>query len=303
MLSKNLTEIGKEGNPAYECWLNYRPVEAPIAEAYKALCRFVHVSGSSPVLNSAASELALGLESILGILPEKGQGYDGITLTTAEKTDLLTPSEKDQILPEGFMIRHHPQGFVIAGKDDRGILYGVFAFLRLLQLKTAPEAMNRVENPANMLRMVNHWDNIDGSVERGYAGKSIYFRNNQFIMDVKRLRDYARLLASVGINAVVINNVNVHYHETLLIDRYLPDVVKVAEIFRLYGVTLYLSINYSSPIQLGGLDNADPLDPTVQAWWCEKARQIYQRSRFGGFWSSPIRKTAGSRFYIRKGKP
>ncbi|NLO39053.1 MAG: alpha-glucuronidase [Ruminiclostridium sp.] len=284
MLSKNLTEIGKEGNPAYECWLNYRPVEAPIAEAYKALCRFVHVSGSSPVLNSAASELALGLESILGILPEKGQGYDGITLTTAEKTDLLTPSEKDQILPEGFMIRHHPQGFVIAGKDDRGILYGVFAFLRLLQLKTAPEAMNRVENPANMLRMVNHWDNIDGSVERGYAGKSIYFRNNQFIMDVKRLRDYARLLASVGINAVVINNVNVHYHETLLIDRYLPDVVKVAEIFRLYGVTLYLSINYSSPIQLGGLDNADPLDPTVQAWWCEKARQIYQQiPDLGGF--------------------
>ena len=137
----------------------------PIAEEYRALCKFITVNGNSPILQSAADELNLGLGSMLGIQPEKGQGTDGITLANAEKTDLLTPSEKGQILAEGFMIKLLPQGFVIAGKDDRGILFGVFAFLRLLQLKTPPQAMNRVENPATMLRMVNQWDNLDGSIE------------------------------------------------------------------------------------------------------------------------------------------
>jgi len=101
---------------------------------------------------------------------------------------------------------------------------------------------------------------------------------------MKRLRDYARLLASTGLNAIVINNVNVHHYETLLIEDYLPDVAKVADVFRRYGITVYLTINYSSPIQLGGLDTADPLNPDVQAWWCEKAREIYRHiPDLGGF--------------------
>lgn len=284
MIHTNVKQTGNERNPAYECWLSYRPINDPIVDEYRLLCKFITVSENSPILQAAAGELSLGLASILGILPEKGQGAEGITLIHAEKTELLTSSEKDLIFDEGFMIKYHPQGFVIAGKDDRGILYGVFAFLRLLQLKTPPDAINRVENPASMLRMVNHWDNIDGSVERGYAGKSIFFKNNQFILDIKRLRDYARLLASVGLNAVVINNVNVHFYETLLIEDYLPDVAKVAEVFRQYGVKLYLSVNYSSPIQLGGMDNADPLNPAVQNWWCEKTRKIYQHiPDLGGF--------------------
>ena len=127
------------------------------------------VNGDSPILQSAADELNLGLASILGIRPEKGQQNDGITLTYAEKTDLLTPSEKSQVQAEGFILKHLARGFVIAGKDDRGILYVVFAFLRLLQLETPPQAINRIENPANMLRMVNHWDNMAVRVERGYA--------------------------------------------------------------------------------------------------------------------------------------
>lgn len=284
MMHENVKETENEKNPAYECWLNYRPVREPVAEEYRALCKFVTVNGDSPILQSAADELNLGLASILGIRPEKGQQNDGITLTYAEKTDLLTPSEKSQVQAEGFILKHLARGFVIAGKDDRGILYGVFAFLRLLQLETPPQAINRIENPANMLRMVNHWDNMDGSIERGYAGGSIFFKNNQFIMDMKRLRDYARLLASTGLNAIVINNVNVHHYETLLIEDYLPDVAKVADVFRRYGITVYLTINYSSPIQLGGLDTADPLNPDVQAWWCEKAREIYRHiPDLGGF--------------------
>ncbi len=284
MMHTNVKQTGNERNPAYECWLNYRPINDPIVEEYRPLCKFITAHESSPILQSAVDELISGLGIMLGTQPEMGLGTEGITLVHADKTDLLPPSEKDQILDEGFMIKYHPQGFVIAGKDDRGILYGVFAFLRLLQLKTRPDAMSRVENPANMLRMVNHWDNIDGSIERGYAGKSFFFKNNQFIMDMKRLRDYSRLLASVGLNAVVINNVNVHYYETLLIEDYLPDVAKVADVFGKYGIKLYLSVNYSSPIQLGGLDNADPLNPAVQDWWCEKARKIYHHvPNLGGF--------------------
>lgn len=284
MMHANVKQTGNERNPAYECWLNYRPINDPIAEEYRPLCKFITVHESSPILQSAVDELISGLGNMLGTQPEMGQGTEGITLIHAEETDLLTIFEKDQILAEGFMIKLLPRGFVIAGKDDRGILYGVFAFLRLLQMKTPLQAMNRVENPSNMLRMVNQWDNIDGSIERGYAGESIFFKNNQFIMDMERLRDYARLLASIGLNGIVLNNVNVHFYETQLIEDYLPDVAKVAEVFRRYGVTLYLTINYSSPIQLGGLDSADPLDPGVQAWWCEKAGQVYRHiPDLGGF--------------------
>ena len=124
--------------------------------------------------------------------------------------------------------------------------------------------------------MINHWDNMDGSIERGYAGNSIFFRDNQFISDKDSVRDYARLLASVGINGVSINNVNVHDQETRLITReLLPEVALLADIFRSYGIRLYLSINYSSPIDLGGLSTADPLDGTVQDWWCQKASEVY----------------------------
>lgn len=283
-MSRFIDEIGYKGNPAYECWLNYRPVKEPLAQAYRALCKSIRVTGDSPILCSAVSELTFGIERMLQFRPEKQQNHQGITLTTLAETDLITPSEKEQVADEGYIIRHHENGFIIAGKKDRGILYGVFAFLRQLQLETTPEAMNRLDNPTSMLRMINHWDNLDGSIERGYAGKSIFFRDNKFIHDIKRMRDYARLLASVGINSVIINNVNVHYHETLLIADYLPDVAKMADVFRQYGIAVYLSINYSSPMQLGGLSNADPLDPDVQKWWCEKAAEIYKMiPDLGGF--------------------
>lgn len=283
-MSLIVDEIGMTNNPAYECWLNYRPIKENLAAAYRGLCKSIRVAGDSPILHSAVTELTFGIERMLQIRPEKSHALPGITLTTVDETDRITPCEKERIAEEGFIIKHDENGFIIAGREDRGILYGVFTFLRQLQLGTAPEAMTRIENPTSMIRMINHWDNIDGSIERGYAGKSIFFRDNKFIMDMKRIRDYARLLASVGINGLTINNVNVHYHETLLIADFLPDVAKVADIFRQYGIKVYLSINYSSPIQLGGLSTADPLDPAVQSWWCSKAAEVYQAiPDLGGF--------------------
>lgn len=128
--------------------------------------------------------------------------------------------------------------------------------------------------------MINQWDNVDGSIERGYAGESIFYDNGEFTLDLGRIRDYARLLASTGINAISINNVNVHRRESLfLTERYLNDVAKVAAEFRAYGIRLFLSANYASPIEIGGLRTADPLDAQVREWWNIQTAKVYARFR------------------------
>lgn len=132
--------------------------------------------------------------------------------------------------------------------------------------------------------MINQWDNMDGSVERGYAGESIFYEDNRVTSNLQRIQDYARLLASSGINAIAINNVNVHRVESRLLTEFLPDVAKLAAIFRSYAIKLFLSINYASTIELGGLLTADPLDSNVREWWSAAASEIYAAiPDFGGF--------------------
>ncbi|MBW7461835.1 alpha-glucuronidase, partial [Paenibacillus sepulcri] len=148
---------------------------------------------------------------------------------------------------EGYVIRTEEdagsQYIVLAGKTDKGVLYAVFHLLRLMQDGASLEGLSIAENPKNGLRMIDHWDNMDGSIERGYAGKSIFYRDSDIAADMARIRDYARLLASVGLNAVSINNVNVHRVETTLItDVFLPKVAQIAGVFRSYGIKLFLSI-------------------------------------------------------------
>ncbi len=240
----------------------------------------------SLVFKTALNELKFGLEKILGKAPADTADSDGgIVLGFCENIKSLPEELASGVEKEGYIVRYRDGKTIIAGKTDRGVLYGVFAFLRLLQLETPLEKINLVNNPANMLRMINHWDNMDGTIERGYAGNSIFYANNGFIDDKTRVRDYARLLASIGINGIVINNVNVHYHETRLITKlYLPEVAKLADIFREYGITVFLSVNFASPVELGELPTADPLDVRVQNWWREKAEEIYSYiPDFGGF--------------------
>ncbi len=125
---------------------------------------------------------------------------------------------------------------------------------------------------------------MDGSIERGYAGKSIFYKDNNLRNDLARVRDYARMLASIGINALSINNVNVSYEETRLIDDKLEMVITIADILRDYGITTYLSVNYAAPMQLSSIDTADPLDEKVRLWWKEKTAEIYEQiPDFGGF--------------------
>lgn len=181
---------------------------------------------------------------------------------------------------EGFRVYHDKKGLVLSANNDLGLLYGSYALLRD---NAAGKAIAlREEIPAYNVRVLNHWDNLDGTIERGYSGHSIW--NWDELPDVvsPRYREYARANASVGINGVVLNNVNAS--SKILSAEYLAKVAKIADVFRPYGIKVYLSANFAAPMQLGGLKTADPLVPEVAAWWKAKADEIYKLiPDFGGF--------------------
>ena len=208
-------------------------------------------SGTSPE-EIAADELRLGRESLdikePVILRRTGEG-------------------------EGFEISREGDGYTVTG-GGKGLLYGVYRLLMKLAAGMDPACEWTV--PAHKLRMINHWDNMDGSVERGYAGSSLFFKDGTFIDDWPRLRRYARMLASVGINAVCLNNVNVKPPaDQLITEELLPQLAKVADLLRAYGIRLITAIDYALPYTMG-LGTADPLDPAVAAWWWERADAIYR---------------------------
>lgn len=181
---------------------------------------------------------------------------------------------------EGFRVYRDKKGLVLSANNDLGLLYGSYALLRD---NAAGKAIAlREEIPAYNVRVLNHWDNLDGTIERGYSGHSIW--NWDELPDVvsPRYREYARANASVGINGVVLNNVNAS--SKILSAEYLAKIAKIADVFRPYGIKVYLSANFAAPMQLGGLKTADPLVPEVAAWWKAKADEIYKLiPDFGGF--------------------
>jgi len=189
--------------------------------------------------------------------------------------------ESFEINDEGYVIKDTDEALYVIGAKDKGVLYGMFHLLRLLAQTIKLVGIEMVENPYNGIRMLNHWDNMDekdfmGSVERGYAGNSIFFENCAIVKDKSRIKAYARLLASIGINSVSINNVNVHALESKLITKeLLPEVAEIAGIFRDYGVKLFLSINYASPITLAGMETSDPLEEDVRTWWKKQLAEVY----------------------------
>ena len=177
---------------------------------------------------------------------------------------------------------HGATCFIITALNDRGVLYGVFAFLSKIARAESLQSLNEVQVPANTVRMVDQWDNLDGTIERGYAGASLFFENGQVRQDLSRAGEYARLLASVGINACAINNVNANPRS--LEKDFLPQLRRVAEAFRPWGVRLALSVDVSSPKIIGGLPTFDPLDPRVAAWWQQTVDALYgEIPDFAGF--------------------
>jgi alpha-glucuronidase len=172
--------------------------------------------------------------------------------------------------------------WVVEGGSETGELYGVFRLLAWIAAGKALPDQAVVEEPRNKIRWVNQWDNLDGSIERGYAGRSIFFDGGHVRGDLTRAAEYARLLASVGINGVTVNNVNSDLRT--LTPEMIAEFARIADVFRPWGVRLSLSVDLSSPQVVGGLKTFDPLDPAVQRWWRGSVNAIYARiPDFAGF--------------------
>jgi alpha-glucuronidase len=259
----------------YDLWLRYKPVEASYAAQYKSHATAI-VGGDTPILNSAKAELKRGLDGLLG--------QDTPISQTVTDGAIVLQTGDTNIAEEGFQIAAKTLDghavTVITAKTDRGALYGAFRYLR--QIQTRQPITTIADAPKIKLRVINHWDNLDGSVERGYSGTSIFdWWRLPDLVDA-RLTDYARAEASIGVNGVVLNNVNAKADS--LTAPYLEKAEAIAKVFRPYGIKVYLSARWSAPIELGGLKTADPLDPAVQAWWNVKADEIYRViPDFGGF--------------------
>jgi alpha-glucuronidase len=276
----------------YRLWLRYERVPAPMLAAYRSRITSVIVEGRSPTADIIREELRNGLSGLLGTsvpLAEKVERDGAIVVTTSHSPLIAGAKWKQQLEalgPEGFLvatltIAGHSVT-VIASQSDGGALYGVFYYLRLLQTLKPIARLDVSEKPRLQLRLLDHWDNLDGTIERGYAGRSLW---NWAELPKKidpRLRDYARANASIGINGALLNNVNANAQ--ILTAEYLGKVAALAEVFRPYGIRVYLSARFSAPIELGGLKTADPLDTEVIAWWKHKADEIYRLvPDFGGF--------------------
>lgn len=259
-------------------WLKYSPKKN---NKECGLVKNIVFSGSytgDKIIENAKKELCLGLKGMLDITPVITEETSGTAYNESAKGTLS--SGKAIIDSEEYTVSIKDEQLVIASGSSTGILYGVFDILRTVacekDVAEAYSCMKKVR-PSNPLRMLNHWDNMDGSIERGYSGRSFFYENNEIIIN-ERTVDYARLIASVGINAVVINNVNVKQAASYMItDRYFAKLAELGEIFAGYGIGLYLSLNYASTIEIGGMDSADPLDEGVKAWWKEKMAEVFKK--------------------------
>ena len=256
----------------YDCWLSAGK-DDNFDRAKKYFCSVTAPDGR--VVSSAVKELCNTAERLFGISPcVDGDADKGFVLRI--DASLGAGAYKTEITDDAVYI---------TGGDGNGVLYGVYRFLILTGGGYPDDRIAVSESPAYAVRMIDHWDNGDGGIERGYAGRSIFFSDYAVTEDMTRITDYARLLSSVGINAVCINNVNVHRNESYFItDRYLDKISALADTFGDYGIKLYLSVNYAAPIEIGGLDTADPLDSGVKSFWADMAKNIYAHiPGFGGF--------------------
>lgn len=266
-----------EAKPWTQLWLEYRKVNSTGEEAYVKNVILEGFDAEHPVIQNALSELARGVQGMLGqeicVTKHAKQALtikrQGVTLESLEGTYQLTEKSGNVTL---------------YATEECGVLYGIFHILRIIATEGSLCGIHLHRQPSQPLRMINHWDNMDGSIERGYSGRSFYFRNNEFFID-ERTRDYARFLASIGINGVVINNVNVKDAATRLItEQYFDKVAELSKLFASYGVKLYLSLNFAAPMELGGPNSADPLDEEVIAWWKKKMAEVFANvPGLGGF--------------------
>ncbi|MBI3368561.1 MAG: alpha-glucuronidase [Burkholderiales bacterium] len=293
--SINATPIGPADagtEDGYELWLRYRPLAPALrAAARRCASAIVAPAKATPTVQAAVAELRHALGRMLGRPVESASALvDGALLlaTPASLPAWLSTLELPlaALGDEGYLLRATRIGgkraTLIAANTDVGLLYGAFALLRALQCGTDPRTLDESSAPRLPLRMLNHWDNLDRTVERGYAGQSIWDWWKLPERLDQRYIDYARANASLGINGVSLNNVNAKAE--ILTAPWIAKAAALADVLRPYGMRVFLSVRFSSPIEIDGLATADPLDQRVIAWWRRKVAEIHQSiPDFGGF--------------------
>jgi alpha-glucuronidase len=278
----------------YRLWLRYDKIsDSQLLIVYKSSVTGWLVEGNSPTLLAAGKELQMGLNGLLAsqVPNEKSVNRDGLIVAGTPSGSAVIASLKlaeklKNLGDEGFIILSsvykNKKIIVIAANKDIGVLYGTFHFLQLIQTSRSINNLSVQSVPKTKIRVLNHWDNLNRSVERGYAGLSLWNWNALPDTISPRYLDYARANASVGINGSVLTNVNAN--ALILNKEYLVKVAAIANVLRPYGIRVYLTARFSAPVEIGKLKTADPLDPEVIKWWNTKVEEIYSYiPDFGGF--------------------
>jgi len=277
----------------YDLWLRYNKIEDnKLLNYYNKLIKEIFFIESSNIEKTAKKELKIALSKLLGKEFNFAYKVANNVVVVGRYNNLPTTikaifdmDEIEALGDEGYIIKRikkNNEFIAITAKGEKGILYGTFHFIRLLLMGENIDNVNIKEIPAIKIRILNHWDNLNRTVERGYAGFSIWdWHRLPDYIDTRYL-DYVRANASIGINGTVLTNVNAN--ALVLTRQYLEKVAALANVFRNYGIKVYLTARFSAPKELGYLNTADPLNENVQNWWKEKVKEIYSLiPDFGGF--------------------
>jgi alpha-glucuronidase len=277
----------------YRLWLRYEKVkDKALCDSYRSGISSLLAPGGTETDSVLVRELQRGLQGMLDKpIPMADKVEDGALIVGTPGTSpwvagLKWGQELSALGPEGYLLRstlvENHRVTVIASQSPIGCLYGAFHLLRLIGTHQALEPLDIAGKPHIHRRVLDHWDNLDGSIERGYAGKSLWKWDELPGRVDSRVTDYARACASIGLNGTVLNNVNAD--PRILNPPYLEKVAALARALRPYGIRVYLSANFGAPKAIGGLPGADPLDPAVKKWWKAKVEEIYGLiPDFGGF--------------------
>ena len=293
-LVSTLSAAPARAEDGYDLWLRYRLIADQARRSdISTHAAAIIAPADGETMRAAVDELVRGLRGLTGRDVPRVAEPDragAIVLGTPATSPVIASLGLEGALKtagdEGYILRSaRVKGrpvTIVAGNKDIGVLYGTFHMLRLMQTGASVAALDVSERPRLKRRLLNHWDNMDGSIERGYAGRSLWDWAALPAAVDPRLTDYARANASLGINGTVINSVNANART--LLPEYLDKVAAIAKALRPYGIRVYLSANFAAPRTIGGLSTADPLDASVAAWWRAKADEIYARiPDFGGF--------------------
>jgi alpha-glucuronidase len=241
-----------------EAWLRYSKTTANVPSAL-----VVGTINPSPMLSNAGDEIIKGIRGMTGKTLRLKSGI-------RSESRIILATVPSTLPPDAYALKTYDGDIRITASTDRGVLYGSFALLRKLALH---QPIDEQSTPRTPFRWVNQWDRLDGTIERGYGGKSIFWDQGHARTDLSRVREYARLLASLGINGCAINNVNAD--KRILSPEFLPQIASIAGALRDWGVATVISVDFASPKTIGGLDTFDPLDPRVAQWWQTKFDEIY----------------------------